>query len=122
MSTDIATGETVLTVDPGYGGSRVYPDGLVFTEQARETYRIQEGDPTSASAESQWHIVLEHRHPQGAAQQPWRAEVHTRSLITADVEHYRIQNWLTATAWEGDGPAEVMAERYFDTSVPRTSA
>ena len=45
---DVETGEWTLDVDPGYGGGRVYPDGLVFTEDARETYRIRQDDPTSA--------------------------------------------------------------------------
>ena len=49
VSHDVGTGEWVLDVDPGYGGGREYPDGLVFTEDSRETYRITDGDPLSAS-------------------------------------------------------------------------
>ena len=37
---DVATGEWRLEVDPRYGGTRVYPDGLEFTEDALETYTI----------------------------------------------------------------------------------
>ena len=35
---DVAKGEWRLEVDPRYGGTRVYPDGLEFTEDALETY------------------------------------------------------------------------------------
>ncbi len=42
---DAAKGEWRLEVDPRYGGTRVYPDGLEFTEDARETYTINETDP-----------------------------------------------------------------------------
>ncbi len=37
---DVAKGEWRLEVDPRYGGTRVYPDGLEFTEDALETYTI----------------------------------------------------------------------------------
>lgn len=45
-------GEWTLEVDPNYGGSRTYPDGLRYEESARETYRIRRDDPLSASAVS----------------------------------------------------------------------
>lgn len=119
---DVATGETLLSVDPDYGGSRIYPDGLVFTEVTRENYRIREGDPTSASADSVWDLSLRNDHPTGRAQQPWCAEIRTRQLITADAQEYRVQNWVTATAREGDGPDQVLVEQHFDERIPRTSA
>ncbi|MFE5921461.1 CocE/NonD family hydrolase C-terminal non-catalytic domain-containing protein [Streptomyces sp. NPDC056468] len=37
---------------PRYGGTRVYPDGLEFTEDALETYTINEWDPLSARTRS----------------------------------------------------------------------
>lgn len=119
---DVATGETLLSVDPDYGGSRIYPDGLVFMEDTRENYRIREGDPTSASAESVWTLSLQNEQAVGQAEQPWRAEIHTRQLITADAQEYRIQNWVTAVAQEGEAEPETLAEHHFDTRVPRTSA
>lgn len=122
VQTDVATGETLLSVDPGYGGSRIYPDGLVFTEETREDYRIREDDPTSASAESRWRLVLRNDSPGGAAARPWEAEILTRSLITADESEYRIQNWVTASAKEGEDPLAEIVDRYFDQRVPRTSA
>jgi hypothetical protein len=45
---DVAKGEWTLEVDPNYGGSRTYPDGLRYEESARETYRIRADDPLSA--------------------------------------------------------------------------
>ncbi|MFT7767023.1 CocE/NonD family hydrolase [Clavibacter tessellarius] len=116
VSHDVATGEWTLDVDPGYGGSRVYPDGLVFTESSRETYRIAEGDPTSAVAESRWAIGLE--------QPTWRARLETTSRVTADADAFRVVNTLRAWARDGgpDAPEVLVADRVFDDLVPRTSA
>lgn len=114
VRTDVATGETVLSVDPGYGGSREYPDGLVFTESAREVYRITEGDPTSASAESSWRIALD-----GPS---WAALVETSSRVTATAEEFVIENRLRATATGADGENEVVTEKTFIDRAPRTSA
>jgi len=116
VSHDVATGEWTLEVDPGYGGSRVYPDGLVFTESSRETYRITEGDPTSAVAESRWAIGLE--------QPTWRARLETTSRVTADADAFRVVNTLRAWARDGgpDAPEVLVADRVFDDLVPRTSA
>lgn len=122
VQTDVGTGETLLRVDPAYGGSRVYPDGLVYTEQTRESYRIREDDPASASAESEWQMVLSNDSAVGRAHNPWRAEITSRSLITATATEYRVQNWLTATARDGDEPARELLDRHWDERVPRTSA
>jgi putative CocE/NonD family hydrolase len=113
---DVATGEWTLDVDPGYGGSRVYPDGLVFTESSRETYRITDGDPLSAVAESRWAIGLE--------QPGWRARLETTSRVMADAGAYRVVNTLRAWARDGgpDAPEVLVADRVFDDLVPRTSA
>ncbi|WP_423923833.1 CocE/NonD family hydrolase [Frigoribacterium sp. 2-23] len=113
---DVETGEWVLDVDPGYGGGREYPDGLVFTEDSRETYRIVDGDPLSAVAESRWAIGLE--------KPTWRAWLETTSRVTASADAYRIENTVVAWARDGGPDAEVVrvAERTFDESVPRTSA
>ena len=116
VSHDVGTGEWVLDVDPGYGGGREYPDGLVFTEDSRETYRIVDGDPLSASAESRWSIGLE--------KPGWRAWLETTSRVAADADAFRIVNTVQAWARDGGPEAEVqlVAERRFDDVVPRTSA
>jgi putative CocE/NonD family hydrolase len=113
---DIETGEWTLDVDPGYGGGRVYPDGLVFSEDARETYRIRTDDPTSASAGSRWSIGLDHA--------TWAARLETTSSVTASAEAFHVVN--TVRAWARDGgrdvPEELVAEHTFHDDVPRTSA
>lgn len=115
VSQDVATGTWTLDVDPGYGGSRVYPDGLTFTEESRETYTISEHDPLSAAAESHWRIKLE-----GAS--GWHARLETRSRITADAEHFRVENRIMAWASSEGEPAETLvAEHSFDDRVKRTS-
>ncbi|WP_370544697.1 CocE/NonD family hydrolase [Frigoribacterium sp. VKM Ac-2530] len=116
VSHDVGTGEWVLDVDPGYGGGRAYPDGLVFTEDSRETYRITDGDPLSASAESRWAIGLE--------KPGWKAWLETTLRLTATRDEFVVVN--TVQAWARDGgpeaPVVVVASRQFEDRVPRTSA
>ncbi|MBF4587225.1 CocE/NonD family hydrolase [Curtobacterium sp. VKM Ac-2887] len=113
---DVETGEWTLDVDPGYGGGRVYPDGLVFSEDARETYRIRSDDPNSAVASSRWAIGLE--------KPDWSARLETSSEVTADAEAFHVVN--TVRAWARDGGADVpevlVTEQTFVDDVPRTSA
>ncbi|TCK60218.1 CocE/NonD family hydrolase [Curtobacterium sp. PhB136] len=112
---DVETGEWTLDVDPGYGGGRVYPDGLVFSEDARETYRIRSGDPTSASAASRWAI--------GLSQDTWAARLETTSSVTASAEAFSVVNTVRAWARDGvDAAEELVAEHTFRDEVPRESA
>jgi putative CocE/NonD family hydrolase len=113
---DVETGEWTLDVDPGYGGGRVYPDGLVFNEDARETYRIRTDDPTSASAGSRWSIGLE--------QATWAARLETTSNVTASAEAFHVVNTVRAWARDGDRdePEVLVAEHTFHDEVARTSA
>jgi putative CocE/NonD family hydrolase len=53
------TAEWTLIVDPHYGGSRSYPDGLEFDEQVTESYSIRSDDPTSARCASSWRVRLQ---------------------------------------------------------------
>ncbi|TRV77717.1 CocE/NonD family hydrolase [Streptomyces sp. 130] len=107
---DVAKGEWRLEVDPRYGGTRVYPDGLEFTEDAVETYTVQEGDPLSARTRSDWTIRL-HR-PEMA----WDVQIDTRSEITADADAFHTVNEVVCT--EG---GEVVFHRTWEKSIPRTS-
>ncbi|TDN42803.1 hypothetical protein EDF64_11059 [Curtobacterium flaccumfaciens] len=113
---DVETGEWTLDVDPGYGGGRVYPDGLVFTEDARETYRIRQDDPTSARASSRWSI--------GLSKPEWQARLETTSELTADAGAFHVVNTVRAWARDGgaDAPETLVAEHTFVDDVPRTSA
>ncbi|WP_320775458.1 CocE/NonD family hydrolase [Streptomyces sp. CRN 30] len=107
---DVAEGTWRLEVDPRYGGTRVYPDGLRFTEDALETYTIQEADPLSAATRSEWTVRL-HRPDLG-----WDARVRTRSGITCDATHFTTSNEVICT--DGD---EVVFRRTWERRIPRTA-
>lgn len=108
---DLAKDEWRLEVDPRYGGTRRYPDGLEYTEDAQETYTITEKDPLSARAHSEWSIRL-HR-----PEQAWDTTVRTRSDITCDAEHFFVSDEAICT--EG---GEVVFHRTWEQRVPRTPA
>ncbi|WOF24043.1 CocE/NonD family hydrolase [Microbacterium betulae] len=110
---DVARGETTLRVDPGYGGTRRYPDGLSFWESAEEVYVVREGDPCSPEARSRWRIRM--------AGEGWEADVETTTTITADEREFRIASRVRAEAVRG-GVREVVADRSLEDVVPRTSA
>ncbi|WP_406218962.1 CocE/NonD family hydrolase [Streptomyces canus] len=105
---DVAKGERRLEVDPRYGGTRVYPDGLEVSEDALETYTIDEHDPLSARTRSDWSIRL-HR-PELA----WDATVRTRSEITCDGTDFHTSNEVVCT----DG-GEVVFHRTWEKRIPR---
>ncbi|MEU6255254.1 CocE/NonD family hydrolase [Streptomyces sp. NPDC047043] len=107
---DVAKGEWRLEVDPRYGGTRVYPDGLEFTEDALETYTIHEADPLSARTRSDWFVRL-HR-PELA----WDATVRTRSKISCTGKDFIASNEVICT----DG-GEVVFHRTWERRIPRTA-
>ncbi len=107
---DVAAGTWRLEVDPRYGGTRVYPDGLEFTEEALETYTVQEADPLSARTRSDWSIRL-HRPELG-----WDARVRTRSEIGCDGDAFVTSDEVICT--EGD---EVVFHRTWEKRIPRTA-
>ncbi|GAA3730317.1 hypothetical protein HDA32_005989 [Spinactinospora alkalitolerans] len=108
VSHDVERGEWTLEVDPNYGGSRTFPDGLEYTEQALETYRIRSGDPLSAVADSQWHIRLR--------REGWETSVRTRTELRATADAFIVRSDLTACS--GD---EVVAQREWEREIPRTA-
>ncbi|MEV1088532.1 CocE/NonD family hydrolase [Streptomyces microflavus] len=107
---DVAKGEWRLEVDPRYGGTRVYPDGLEFTEDALETYTIQQGDPLSARTRSDWRIRL-HR-----PEMSWDVEIETRSEIAADDNDFITSDEVICK----DG-GEVVFHRTWEKRIPRTA-
>jgi putative CocE/NonD family hydrolase len=80
------TKEWQLIVDPNYGGSRTYPDGLIFDEQVRETYSIRSDDPASAQAGSEWRIRL--RRP------GWDVRIEVNASMRMDDGDYVTQSEL----------------------------
>ena len=107
---DVAAGTWRLEVDPRYGGTRFFPDGLEFTENALETYTIQEDDPLSATTRSDWESRL-HRPELG-----WDARVSTRSTITTDGADFLTRNEVVCR----EGDTEVF-RRTWERRIPRTA-
>ncbi|WP_327295903.1 CocE/NonD family hydrolase [Streptomyces sp. NBC_01197] len=107
---DVAKGDWRLEVDPRYGGTRIYPDGLEFSEDALETYTINEADPLSAHTRSDWSIRL-HRPETG-----WDARVRTRSEITCDD-----QDFITTSEVVCQEGEEVVFRRSWEKRIPRTA-
>ncbi|WP_328887621.1 CocE/NonD family hydrolase [Streptomyces sp. NBC_00316] len=111
---DVAKGEWRLETDPRHGGTRVYPDGLEVTEDAEETYTIQEDDPLSARTRSQWTIRL-HR-PETAEAVKWDVKIETRSEISADETDFLTFDEVVCT----DG-SEIVFHRTWEKRIARTA-
>ncbi|MGW0117521.1 CocE/NonD family hydrolase [Streptomyces sp. NPDC003327] len=107
---DVAGGEWTLEVAPRDGGTRVYPDGLELTEDAAETYTIEEGGPLTARTRSTWSVRF-HR-PEAA----WDVTVDTRSEVGCDAEAFRTADEVVCK--EGD---EVLFHRTWERRIPRTA-
>ncbi|MFC9682274.1 CocE/NonD family hydrolase [Streptomyces sp. NPDC056948] len=106
---DVAKGEWTLEVDPRYGGSRTYPDGLRYEESARETYTIRTDDPLSARAVSEWRIRLRRG-------DDWDAEIMARTELRATAAEFIMDSRI-----EARGNGETVAERAWHRTTPRTS-
>jgi len=106
---DVAKGEWTLEVDPNYGGSRTYPDGLRYEESARETYRIRSDDPLSAHAVSEWRIRLRRG-------DDYDAEIMARTELRATAADFVMDSRVEARA-----NGETVAERAWHRTTPRTS-
>ena len=116
VSYDVATGETTLDVDPRYGGTRQYPDGLTFLEDAQETYRIAQGQGLSPQADTRWQITL--RKP------GWQAEIETSTSLTCEPGAFVYTATVRARAevdGADDGADGLLFERSFRDVIPRTS-
>jgi putative CocE/NonD family hydrolase len=100
------TGEWRLTVDPNYGGSRTYPDGLEFDERIRETYSIRSADPATARCGSDWMIRL--RRP------GWDVQVTVSAQMSVDNGDFLTAHELTATLND-----EIVCRRSWHRRIPR---
>ncbi|AVH61233.1 MULTISPECIES: CocE/NonD family hydrolase [Streptomyces] len=111
---DVGAGTWRLEVDSSggtpIGGTRVYPDGLELTEDARETYTIDASDPLSARARSAWSVRL-HR-PDLA----WDARVSTTSDTTCDA-----QDFITSCEVICKDGDEVVFHRTWKKRIPRAA-
>ncbi|MCW2643815.1 MAG: peptidase [Dactylosporangium sp.] len=100
------TGEWQLSVDPNYGGSRSYPDGLEFNERVRETYSIRSSDPSSASCGSDWAIQL--RRP------GWDVRIAVSARMAVDDGDFVTTHQLTTTLND-----EPVCQRAWNRRIPR---
>ncbi|MGW2840462.1 CocE/NonD family hydrolase [Streptomyces sp. NPDC001493] len=107
---DLARGEWRLEADPHPGGTRFHPDGLEITEDALDTFTIQQDDPLSARARSD-RVVRLHR-PETA----WRTEITTRSETGADATHFVTSDEVVCK--DGD---EIVFHRTWEKRIPRTA-
>lgn len=106
---DVETGEWTLEVDPNYGGTRTFPDGLRYEETTTETYRIRADDPLSARASSQWTVRLRRG--------DWTAEISARTELRATVDEFLMDSRIEARA-----NGATVSDRTWHRSTPRTSA
>lgn len=106
---NVAEGEWLLEVDPNYGGTRSYPDGLLFTEDVMERYWINESDPLSARSQSAWTTRL--RRPD----QAWDVSITTHSEVSCDADVFHTVNQVTA--WENE---TIVFDRTWKRAIPRT--
>ncbi|MGW7367075.1 CocE/NonD family hydrolase [Streptomyces sp. NPDC054841] len=107
---DVAKGEWRLEADPGHGGTRVHPDGLEYTEEALDTYTIEERDPLSARTRSDWKIRLHRPEP------AWDVRIETRSEITCDAAHF-----LTSDEVVCRHGSEVVFHHTWEKRIPRVA-
>ncbi|MGW7645329.1 CocE/NonD family hydrolase [Streptomyces bobili] len=98
-----------LEVVPPEAGTRVYPDGLEYTEDGLTTYTITERDPFSARVRCDRTVRL-HRPERG-----WDTGVRTRSEVTCDATDFITTDEVVCT--EGD---EVVFHRTWRKHIPRT--
>lgn len=98
-----------LEVVPPDAGTRVYPDGLEYTEDALTTYTVTGRDPLSARVRCDRTVRL-HRPERG-----WDAGVRTRSEVSCDATDFIATDEVVCT--EG---GEVVFHRTWRKHIPRT--
>ncbi|WP_084351029.1 CocE/NonD family hydrolase [Millisia brevis] len=111
---DVATGRTRLVVDPEYGGSRRYPDGLLWLESTEESYDIVEGDPLSPRADARWSYDIDG--------DGWGARITTGSSITCAPGEFVIDNRVHALARDASGAWHVVHDGVYTDRVARDGA
>jgi putative CocE/NonD family hydrolase len=88
---DVSTGRMEIINDFDFFGCRRLPDGLEYTEWARDRFAITQGDPLSAEADCEWEMKV--------GRGTWQTRVSTRSRMTATETHFVVSN--TVEAFEG---------------------
>ncbi len=103
---DIATGETVLTIESEDGRVRFDNHGLVSDGSRRSVYRIAPDDPNSGSVDIAFRLAAERG--------DWRVRTETRAVFRSTPTEFLIE--ATLDAWEGE--VRVCA-RNWSTRIPR---
>jgi len=89
---DIGSGRMEIVNDFDFFGCRRLPDGLEYTERARDRFTITQGDPLSALVECQWEMNV--------GRGEWRTRVVTFSSMSATETEFVLTN--TLEAYEGE--------------------
>ena len=112
---DVEARRWMVVVDPAYGGSRTYPNGLVYGEEAHETYAIASDDPLSGIATSRWRVRL--------GRGDWQVAVITDQYLLCDADDFIIRASVEAEILSPDGRevVETVAYRTYDARIPRTA-
>ncbi len=105
------TGEWQLIVDPNYGGTRTYPDGLEFDTSTRETYAIRAHDPASARCGSEWSIRI--RRPD----EDWDVGIDVRAQMSVDAGDFVTAHELRTTL-----NGEQIRHRTWTRRIPRSGS
>jgi putative CocE/NonD family hydrolase len=88
VSSDVVAGTTELQVDPAYGGTRVYPDGLHYDEDTVERYWIDADDPTTARTEAVWKVGI------SRPDQDWQTSLEATTRLSCDTENFFTESIL----------------------------
>jgi hypothetical protein len=103
---DLGSGAAEVVVELPAGGARRLPGGLELDDGGSDRFRIVEGDPLTARAESRWRIAI--------GREGWRTRVETFSTLASDAESFGVTNELHAF----EGERRVFA-RSWSASIPR---
>lgn len=103
---DLTTGEWVLEDYSNEGIRKLQTNGIECGSENTNYFRIKEGDPLSASLQSDWVLYV--------GRDEWQTRLESTSKMTADQKHFHIYNHLIA--YEGD---EEVFNKEWKTSIPR---
>ena len=110
-SVDVAIRQSTLEVDPAYGGTRIYPDGLHYNEDTVERYVITQDDPLSARTESVWNVSL------SRPDQDWDTSLVARQTITCDADSFYAESTVTCSI-----NGEEFWARTWNHTIPRVAS
>lgn len=111
VSTDVVERTTMLQVDPAYGGTRIYPDGLHYDEDTVERYWIRWDDPTTARTEAVWKVAL------ARPEMDWQTSLEATTRIRCDRENFYTESIVDCRDGE-----ETIFHRQWRETIPRVAS